>query len=59
MKPGTISLPNGLGLLYPDHNGDDMAVGVSPNELTALDLRDKFVGTPLHKHVPARLERVG
>jgi anaerobic selenocysteine-containing dehydrogenase len=58
MKRGTISLPNGLGLLYPDHSGVEVTVGVPPNELTALDHRDKFVGTPFHKHVLARVEAI-
>jgi hypothetical protein len=31
---------------------------VAPNELTSLEDRDPFVGTPWHKHVPARVERV-
>lgn len=57
MRPGHISLPNGLGLRYPD--GDSMpATGVAPNELTASEDRDPFVGTPWHKHVRARLEAV-
>lgn len=56
--PGTISMPNGLGMLYPDEKGNDVAMGVSPNELTPLDNKDKFVGTPFHKYVPARLERI-
>jgi anaerobic selenocysteine-containing dehydrogenase len=51
MQPGHLSLPNGLGTAYPDG-----AKGVSPNELTSLDARDPFVGTPWHKAVPARLE---
>ena len=58
MMQGTLSLPNGLGLLYPDDSGRDVAIGVSPNELTTTGLRDKFLGTPLHKHVPARIEAV-
>jgi hypothetical protein len=33
-------------------------VGVAPNELTTLELRDAFAGTPWHKHVPARVEPV-
>jgi anaerobic selenocysteine-containing dehydrogenase len=53
MRPGHISLPNGLGLTYTP--GDD-AVGVAPNELTSSDHRDPIAGTPYHKHVPARLE---
>lgn len=52
MQPGHISLPNGLGLAY----GDDQT-GVAPNDLTCTGDRDPFVGTPWHKHVPARLER--
>jgi hypothetical protein len=33
------------------------ATGIAPNELTSTEDRDPFVGTPWHKHVPARLER--
>ena len=51
MRRGSISLPNGLGLAYPDGGA-----GVAPNELTSTAARDPFVGTPWHKHVPARLE---
>jgi anaerobic selenocysteine-containing dehydrogenase len=58
MMRGTLSLPNGLGLLYPDGQGKDTALGVAPNELTTTGLRDKFLGTPLHKHVPARIEPI-
>jgi anaerobic selenocysteine-containing dehydrogenase len=56
MRDGHISLPNGLGL---GRNGDGSdAVGVAPNELTSSDDRDWFAGTPLHKHVRARVEPV-
>jgi hypothetical protein len=42
---------------YPE--GDGLAAtGVAPNELTGTGDRDPFVGTPWHKHVPARIERV-
>lgn len=58
MRLGTVSLPNGLGLLYPDQNGEDKRTGVALNELTSLKYQDKFVGTPFHKFVPARLEAV-
>ena len=57
MQPGHVSLPNGLGLSYPGEDGDQVA-GIAPNELTALEDRDRFVGTPFHKYVPARIERV-
>ena len=32
--------------------------GIAPNELTATEDRDRFAGTPWHKYVPARIERV-
>jgi anaerobic selenocysteine-containing dehydrogenase len=56
LQAGHISLPNGLGLTYPDPVGDIAQHGVSPNELTASDHRDWLAGTPWHKHVPARVE---
>ncbi|MFT7580246.1 MAG: anaerobic selenocysteine-containing dehydrogenase [Myxococcota bacterium] len=62
MQPRHVSLPNGLGLDYPGPVGGDnntvVTAGISPNELTALEDRDPFVGTPWHKHVPARVEAV-
>ena len=57
MRRGHVSLPNGLGLSYPTDDGD-AATGVAPNELTSVGDRDRFVGTPWHKHVPARIERI-
>ncbi|MDG2028268.1 MAG: molybdopterin-dependent oxidoreductase [Acidimicrobiales bacterium] len=57
MRPGHISLPNGQGLSYPDAD-PEIDLGVSPNELTSIEDRDWFAGTPHHKHVRARLERV-
>jgi anaerobic selenocysteine-containing dehydrogenase len=56
MQPGHISLPNGLGLDYPTVDGSRAVTGVAPNELTASEDRDRFAGTPWHKHVAARLE---
>jgi len=53
MQRGHVSLPNGLGLSYPSGKR-----GVAPNDLTSTSDRDPFVGTPWHKHVPARVERV-
>ena len=53
MQRGHIALPNGLGVAYGDHG----LTGAAPNELTSVEDRDPFVGTPWHKHVPARLER--
>ena len=57
MQPGHVSLPNGQGLSYPGPDGD-LLTGVAPNELTSLEDRDWLAGTPWHKHVPARVERV-
>ncbi len=56
MQPGHVSLPNGLGLDYPDGEGVRHATGVAPNELTASEDRDWLAGTPWHKHTPARVE---
>jgi len=56
MQPGHISLPNGLGLDFPDASGGRVATGVSPNELTRSEDRDWLAGTPWHKHTPARVE---
>jgi len=58
MQPGHISLPNGQGLDYPDVDGQPVLTGVAANELTAAGWRDRFAATPLHKHVPARVEAV-
>jgi hypothetical protein len=49
MRAGHVSLPNGTGV---------GGAGVSPNELTSGGDRDPIAGTPWHKHVPARIERV-
>jgi anaerobic selenocysteine-containing dehydrogenase len=54
MLPGHISLPNGFGL----DNEDGKRVGVAPNDLTSLEDRDRFAGTPWHKCVPARVEAI-
>ena len=58
MQPGHVSLPNGLGLDYPGEDGAAVVTGSAPNELTASEDRDWIAGTPWHKHVLARLERI-
>lgn len=55
MQPGHVSLPNGFGL----DNTDGSRSGVALNELTSLEDKDRFAGTPHHKLVPARVEAVG
>lgn len=57
-RQGTIALPNGLGLDYRDHDGTRVLVGVGPNRLTSSERKDFFAGTPWHKYVPARVEKV-
>jgi anaerobic selenocysteine-containing dehydrogenase len=56
LRPGHATLPNGLGLSYPNEHGEHFIRGVAPNELTASEDRDWFAGTPWHKYVPARIE---
>ena len=57
MAAGHLALPNGLGL---DHleGGQRVRTGVAPNEFTASEDRDPWVGTPWHKSIPARLEAI-
>jgi anaerobic selenocysteine-containing dehydrogenase len=57
MHIGHVSLPNGLGLDVRRGTGETTRIGVSLNELTSGPLRDRFAGTPWHKHVPVRVER--
>ena len=59
MQAGHVSLPNGLGLSYPEADGRPVVHGIAPNELTASEDRDWLAGTPWHKHVPARVEPLG
>jgi anaerobic selenocysteine-containing dehydrogenase len=56
MLPGHAALPNGFGLDYMNDDGDTVVPGVAPNMLTSTGWRDRYAGTPWHKHVPARIE---
>jgi formate dehydrogenase len=58
MQPGHVSLPNGFGVDHVEADGRAVVPGVAPNELTSSAWRDAYAGTPWHKHVPARVERV-
>jgi anaerobic selenocysteine-containing dehydrogenase len=58
MLPGHASLPNGFGLDYVGADGQTVVPGVAPNALTSTAWRDQYAGTPWHKHVPARIERL-
>ncbi|MEM9513379.1 MAG: molybdopterin-dependent oxidoreductase [Actinomycetota bacterium] len=59
MQAGHMSIPNGYGVDHPDEVGEHRRVGVAPNELTETGWEDEIAGTPWHKHVPARIEKVG
>lgn len=58
MQPGHVSLPNGHGTKSPASAVGELLHGTPPNELTRGEDRDAFAGTPWHKFVPARIERV-
>ena len=58
MRSGHVSLPNGQGLDYHCEDGSVVRRGVSLNELTSSADCDPIAGTPWHKTVPARIERV-
>ncbi|WP_086933988.1 molybdopterin-dependent oxidoreductase [Agarilytica rhodophyticola] len=57
-RPGFISLPNGVGIDFVPQGGNTMRIGVAVNELTATEDKDFFAGTPWHKYVPAKLEKI-
>ena len=56
LRDGHVSLPNGMGLEYPNAQGVRTTVGTPPNELTSGEDRDWFAGTPWHKHVRTRFD---
>jgi anaerobic selenocysteine-containing dehydrogenase len=58
LQPGHVSLPNGQGLDVRCADGTVERHGVAVNELTDLKDRDPIAGTPWHKHVPVRIERL-
>lgn len=58
LRDGHVTLPNGMGLEYPDERGERLVHGAPPNELTSSEDRDWLAGTPWHKHVKARVEAV-
>ena len=55
MPKGLMALPNGQGMDYTNADGETVSAGYWINKLTSATLIDKHIGTPLHKHVPARL----
>jgi len=57
-QPGFISLPNGIGIDYVDKDGIAVKVGIAPNDLTSNQDKDFFAGTPWHKYIRAKIEKV-
>lgn len=55
MHLGTVSVPNGQGMKFVNDENELEDTGVYVNELTSVLHRDRFIGTPLHKFVPARV----
>jgi anaerobic selenocysteine-containing dehydrogenase len=51
VRPGQLIIPHGFGLVF---EGD--TYGVNVNLLTKNTHRDRIAGTPLHRHVPCRVE---
>ena len=52
-RPGFAVAPHGFGLQY---KGEE--IGFNINRLTSAQHRD-WLGTPLHRYVPCRLEKIG
>ncbi len=55
MHRGTVALPNGQGMQFVSEEGEELPSGVFANRLTSARYRDRFIGTPWHKFVPARV----
>jgi len=53
VRKGTVLIPHGFGLDY-----DGEVYGININRLTKNTHRD-FLGTPMHRYVPCRLEAAG
>jgi len=52
-KPGLVTIPHGFGLEYKGS-----AYGANVNRLTKNTHRDQLAGTPLHRYVRCRVEKV-
>jgi anaerobic selenocysteine-containing dehydrogenase len=58
MRSGQLALPHGYGQDYPAADGERLNNGPRVNVLTDSGNCDPIAGTPHHKHVPVRLERL-
>jgi anaerobic selenocysteine-containing dehydrogenase len=50
---GHVVIPHGFGMVY-----DGRVYGVNVNRLTKNTNRD-WLGTPMHRYVPCRVEAIG
>jgi len=53
VRKGQVIIPHGFGLIY-----DGKEYGMNVNRLTKNTHRDPLFGTPLHRYVPCRIERL-
>jgi anaerobic selenocysteine-containing dehydrogenase len=58
VREGQLALPHGYGQFYPTSDGERLSNGPRINVLTNSENRDPIAGTPYHKHVAVRLERL-
>jgi anaerobic selenocysteine-containing dehydrogenase len=58
MREGQLALPHGYGQSYPARDGERLSNGPRVNVLTDSENRDPIAGTPYHKHVAVRLEKL-
>ncbi|WP_407157823.1 molybdopterin-dependent oxidoreductase [Bradyrhizobium sp. STM 3557] len=58
MRRGQLALPHGFGQDYPTDDGERLVNGPRINVLTDARYCDPIAGTPYHKNVPVRLERL-
>ncbi|WP_316205009.1 molybdopterin-dependent oxidoreductase [Bradyrhizobium sp. SZCCHNS3004] len=58
IRQGQLALPHGYGQSYPTDDGERLSNGPRINTLTDSLNRDPIAGTPYHKHVAVRLERL-
>jgi anaerobic selenocysteine-containing dehydrogenase len=54
VRPGQVLIPHGFGLKY-----HGKVHGIAVNMLTKNSHRDRLAGTPIHRHVPCRVEKIG
>lgn len=58
MREGQLALPHGYGQAYPTTDGERLSNGPRVNVLTDGRNCDPIAGTPYHKHVAVRLEKL-